>query len=233
MACCYSIETKEIPVVFVDMTPEQMRIATLRHNRARGSEDVELSIKILQDLRELGALEHAIDSLQITDRELKVLIDDLPAPEQMAADEFSKAWIPSDIGEEAKTQHFEDKESHISKQAMDMKKEMTESLQNATSLMNQGEINKRASKKFATVTIIMEGKKASFVKKTLGEEKPAEILLKMSLIKAIEDPKLLTEVLKWYPNLISDYRRIMGHSMSEELVAKVHDMKKSMKKKVK
>lgn len=46
-----------VPVVFVDMTMEQMRISTLRHNRARGSEDIDLSTKVLQDLRELGALD--------------------------------------------------------------------------------------------------------------------------------------------------------------------------------
>src|SRR5690349_8625748 len=57
---------KEIPVVLVDMTDPQMRIATLRHNRARGSEDIELTIKVLQDLRTLGALDHAVDSLNMT-----------------------------------------------------------------------------------------------------------------------------------------------------------------------
>lgn len=86
---------KEIPVVFVDMTPEQQRISTLRHNRARGSEDVELTIKILHDLRELGALEHAVDSLQISDRELNALMDDLPAPEVHAAEKFSDSWLPA------------------------------------------------------------------------------------------------------------------------------------------
>lgn len=84
---------KEIPVVFTDMTPEQMRISTLRHNRARGSEDIELTIQILQDLRELGALEHAIDSLGMSDKEINALIDDLPAPEKQAAEEFSPAWV--------------------------------------------------------------------------------------------------------------------------------------------
>lgn len=85
---------KEIPAVFVDMTMEQMRISTLRHNRARGSEDIELSIRILQDLREIGALDHAVDSLGMSDRELQALISDLPAPEAMAAESFSDSWVP-------------------------------------------------------------------------------------------------------------------------------------------
>lgn len=86
---------KEIPVVFVDMTMEQMRISTLRHNRARGSEDIELTIEILKDLRALGALEHAVDSLGMSEKELSALIEDLPAPEAQASSEFSAAWLPA------------------------------------------------------------------------------------------------------------------------------------------
>lgn len=83
----------ELPVVFTDMTPEQMRISTLRHNRARGSEDIELTIEVLKDLRELGALEHAVDSLGMSDKEINALLDDLPAPEKQAAGEHSSAWV--------------------------------------------------------------------------------------------------------------------------------------------
>lgn len=86
---------KEIPVVFVDMTNEQMRISTLRHNRARGAEDIEMTVKILQDLRELGALDHAVDSLGISDREMAGLLDDLPAPEALAAETYSDSWVPA------------------------------------------------------------------------------------------------------------------------------------------
>lgn len=101
---------KEIPVVFTDMTPEQMRISTLRHNRARGSEDIELTIEILKDLRELGALEHAVDSLGMSDKEINALIEDLPAPEKQASEEFAKAWVVDvpDVDE-----HFDDKKNQL------------------------------------------------------------------------------------------------------------------------
>lgn len=56
------LELKQVPIVKVDMTPEQMRIATLRHNRARGSEDITLAAEVLRDLRELGALDWATES---------------------------------------------------------------------------------------------------------------------------------------------------------------------------
>jgi ParB/RepB/Spo0J family partition protein len=84
----------EIPVVIVPMSPEQMRIATLRHNRARGSENYELSAAVLRDLQELGAIEWATESLQISDVELDQLLSEIPAPEALADDDFSTAWIP-------------------------------------------------------------------------------------------------------------------------------------------
>jgi len=89
----------KIPVVFVDMTPEQMRIATLRHNRARGSEDIELTAQVLRDLRELGALDMAQDALMMDDVEMQRLLEDIPAPEALAAEEFSQAWEPSKVSE--------------------------------------------------------------------------------------------------------------------------------------
>lgn len=82
-----------VPVVFVDMTLEQMRISTLRHNRARGSEDTALSAEVLRDLRELGALDWAQDSLMLDDEEMRIILDDVPAPCGLAAEEFSEAWI--------------------------------------------------------------------------------------------------------------------------------------------
>jgi len=93
-----AIGMTEIPVVYVDMTAEQMRISTLRHNRARGSEDVELSAQLLADLQELGALDWAQDSLLMSDDEVNKLLEDIPAPEALAAEEFSTAWEPDQLG---------------------------------------------------------------------------------------------------------------------------------------
>jgi hypothetical protein len=86
----------EIPVVKSPMSPEQMRIATLRHNRARGSEDMDLTASLMRDLRALGALDWAQDSLMLDDAEMQKLLDDIPAPEALAADHYSPAWQPSD-----------------------------------------------------------------------------------------------------------------------------------------
>jgi ParB/RepB/Spo0J family partition protein len=85
----------EIPVAIAPMTLEQARIATLRHNRARGSEDIELATQVLRDLQQLGALDWAQDSLGLSDVEVNRLLDDIPAPEALAAEEFTPAWTPA------------------------------------------------------------------------------------------------------------------------------------------
>ncbi len=84
----------EVPIVRVPMTPEQMRIATLRHNRARGSEDIELSAQVLRDLQSLGALDWAQDSLMLDDIEINRLLEDIPVPQALASEDFSPAWEP-------------------------------------------------------------------------------------------------------------------------------------------
>lgn len=88
----------QIPAVFVDMPLAQMKIATLRHNRARGSEDVELGAEVLRDLQRLGALDWAIDSLDLSMADVDLLMQDIGAPEALAGAEFSEGWAPSGEG---------------------------------------------------------------------------------------------------------------------------------------
>lgn len=95
-----TIGLTSVPIVVVPMSEEQAKIATLRHNRARGSEDVELSAALLRDLRELGALEWAADSLSLDDVELERLLNDIPTPDALAGDEFSEAWEPGERTED-------------------------------------------------------------------------------------------------------------------------------------
>lgn len=84
----------EVPVVVVPMGTAQAKIATLRHNRARGSEDIEMATDVLRDLEKLGALDWAADSLDLSDVELQRLLDDIPAPEALAGEDFGEAWVP-------------------------------------------------------------------------------------------------------------------------------------------
>ena len=84
----------EIPVVLVDMTQAQAYLSTFRHNRARGSEDIELAAEILRDLEKLGVIDWAQDQLMLQDVELQRMLEDVAAPEALAAEEFSGAWVP-------------------------------------------------------------------------------------------------------------------------------------------
>lgn len=67
---------KELPIVYVDMTAAQMKVATLRHNRARGSEDIDRAADVLRQLEDLGALGHAQDSLMLDDVETSRILAD-------------------------------------------------------------------------------------------------------------------------------------------------------------
>lgn len=80
-----------VPAVRVNMTAEQMRVATLRHNRARGTEDVDLAADVFRSLGELGALGWAQEALSMSDAELSVALDGL---ENISVNELD--WQPSD-----------------------------------------------------------------------------------------------------------------------------------------
>lgn len=83
-----------LAIVRLPMNEAQAKIATLRHNRARGSEDIQLATDVLRDLEALGALDWAADSLDLSDDELQRLLADIPAAEDLADEEFSEAWAP-------------------------------------------------------------------------------------------------------------------------------------------
>jgi len=98
--CACELGYKEIPVAITPMTVEQARIATLRHNKARGSHDIELEAQVLRDLRELGALDWAQDSLMLDDVELQRMLEDISAPEALASEEYGDAWDPASAHED-------------------------------------------------------------------------------------------------------------------------------------
>jgi ParB-like chromosome segregation protein Spo0J len=71
-----------IPIVVVPFGDAQARISTLRHNRARGTEDAQLSAQVLRDLVSLGALEELGTELMLTPVELERLSTITP-PEEL------------------------------------------------------------------------------------------------------------------------------------------------------
>jgi hypothetical protein len=176
----------EIPVVKTEMTPEQMRIATLRHNRARGSEDVELSAQVLRDLEQLGALDWAQDSLMLDDVELQRLMDDIPAPEALADEEHSESWEPDksggneELSTEAKTSEAPSGAwtSASSSQAVERKRKLEADLAAARTEEQRSMIRKDAQRDFHRVSLIFHGDESKLIKKVLGN-RPAEVLIAM------------------------------------------------------
>ena len=177
---------KEIPVVLVNMTPEQMRIATLRHNRARGSEDIELTAQVLRDLQALGALEWAQDSLMLDDTEINRLLEDVAAPEALAAEQYSDAWQPDTVGSSPdmaqSTQGVEYGQpgdmvvTGMTQAAIDTTRQREKALRAAKTEEEQTMIRKEKS--LYRIALIFSGDEADIVKSVLGNT-PAETLVRL------------------------------------------------------
>jgi ParB-like chromosome segregation protein Spo0J len=166
----------EIPVVKVTMTPEQMRIATLRHNRARGSEDIELSAEVLRDLRELGALDWAQDSLMLDDVELNRLLEDTPAPELLASEEFSAAWEPGVNTSVRANSDGVNNVEEISESALQTLRQREAALREAKTSEEKRKIKKDTE--ILRLELVYSGEDAETIKSVLGD-KPARRLLEL------------------------------------------------------
>lgn len=159
-----------IPVVFVKMSAEQMRIATLRHNRARGVEDIELTAELLRDLDSVGALEWAQKSLQMDEVEMQRLITDIKAPEVLSSEEFSEPWayVP---GTEAPSKT--DKIS-VSIEAADHLRAMEKKIKKAKTEDEREQARK--DYKVYRVNLVFTREEEKYVKDVLGDD-PARMIL--------------------------------------------------------
>jgi len=172
-------------VVRTTMTPEQMRISTLRHNRARGSEDLELTAQVLRDLEALGALDWAQDSLMMDDIEIQRLLEDIPAPEALAEEEYGEAWEPDKIGQEGTgiapvegsdyTADGKTWTTASTSQALERSREREQQLRDAHSDEQRQMIAKDTAKDFYRLSLLFYGDEAEVVKAALHEA-PAEVL---------------------------------------------------------
>jgi len=187
--CARRLGYEEIPVVVTQMTPEQMRIATLRHNRARGSEDMELSAQVLRDLETMGALDWAQDSLLISDLELQRLLDDIAAPDAQASDEHSAAWEPDVMGPQATTITTEGQLDKSTTgewvyagtgSAVDAAREREKKLREAKTAEQRQMIREDDERHFFRLALMFHGEEADVIRGVLGGA-PAESLLALCL----------------------------------------------------
>lgn len=171
---------KEIPVVFTDMTEAQQRIATLRHNRARGSEDIELTIQLLKDLQSIGAIEHAIDSLGIDDKELNLLLGDLPAPDANASENFRQAWVPAPPNIQS-VRKLEENVFEVASPTLEAAKARLEIKLN--NLPNDAEEERQVLLKTETtwhsIPVTFDANTAPLILEVLGQDAPAKSLLQL------------------------------------------------------
>lgn len=194
----------EIPVVFVDMELAQMKISTLRHNRARGSEDIELTAQLMRDLEELGAKEWMQDSLMLDDVEMERLMNEINVPEVLAGDDFSIAWEPEIAGTEAAMALDDDNielnrqipdgsgdlvNTAMSQQAADMLRARQAALAQAKTAEEREMIRKDSD--IYRITLMFAGDEGGVVKTVLGA-KPAPAIVK--LCKYALDKGLIEEL---------------------------------------
>lgn len=179
----------DIPVVAVDMTEEQMRISTMRHNKARGSHDIELEAELLRDLQKLGAGAWAQDSLCLTDEEMERLVADINAPEALAGEIFSDAWVPEKFTKEERdiitgagemtTEEQVDGEGPrsvraLSQQAADQLRLREKLIKEAKT--EQQRITARAESDVFKISLLYTGDEAKLIRSVLGDY-PAQALL--------------------------------------------------------
>lgn len=168
---------EQIPVVFTDMTAEQMRVATLRHNRAVGAEDVELGAQVLRDLRELGALDWAQQALALNQEELDKLLNDTSASEGMAAAEYSEGWTPEQNQNVQSTAHGTVSHTEASAAQVTAFRERVDMAQTSDE-----RVAVEAERRQSTfrLSLIFAAADAALVRRLL-QPKPAEALLKLCL----------------------------------------------------
>lgn len=173
----------EIPVAFVDWPEEQRRIATLRHNRAHGEEDVGLATDVLRDLQELGAGKWAQDSLMISDAELNKLLQETSAADLLAGDSFSPAWVPTSEEKTAELTEEFAADSNSSgmmtsrtEAAAELQRDAARRLEEASTSEERAAINKAV--KVFPINLMFKADEAVLVRKVLGDA-PAQRLLEL------------------------------------------------------
>jgi len=163
-----AVEGFEVPVVFVQMTPEQMRIATLRHNRARGSESFDLTAALMRELEVMGAVDVAQEELMIDEIEMQRLLTSFSVTDALEGDlGWAGQETPSTpsaaqeqeepLEEKLSTPDAEQLEDHYDREEKDTKE--------------------ARDKGIYKLALSFTGAEAEIVRKALGTDRPASVLV--------------------------------------------------------
>lgn len=167
---------KEIPIVKVDMPLEQMKLSTIRHNRARGSHDIELEAEIIKDLANLNELDWVKESLLLDNKDIEKFLEETEAPEVFAQDEYSEAWEPGENITEVKTTKGKNREVNTSLKAINKQREKENKLKEAKSEEEKKAIEKDSDLHIITFTTTKE--EAKLIKEILGKN-PVKRLIEL------------------------------------------------------
>lgn len=86
-----------LPVSVINKTLDNRMASTIRHNRARGSHDVDLMSNIVRELTDLGRSDAWISKHLGMDKDEILRLKQITGLTSLFKDvEFSKAWIPED-----------------------------------------------------------------------------------------------------------------------------------------
>ncbi len=97
----YEREGGKLPVSVIDKPIDQRMASTIRHNRARGSHDVELMSNIVKDLHELGRSDAWISKHLGMDMDEILRLKQITGLAALFKDvRFGKAWQPVEEAEE-------------------------------------------------------------------------------------------------------------------------------------
>ena len=98
----YERENGMLPVSVIDKTLDQRMASTVRHNRARGSHDVDLMSNIVKELHELGRSDAWISRHLGMDKDEILRLKQITGLAALFKDvQFGKAWRPVEEEKEA------------------------------------------------------------------------------------------------------------------------------------
>ena len=93
----YEREGGMLPVAVIDKPIDQRMASTIRHNRARGSHNVDLMSNIIKELHELGRSDAWISKHLGMDKDEILRLKQVTGLTQLFKDvDFGSAWIPED-----------------------------------------------------------------------------------------------------------------------------------------
>lgn len=107
---------KKVPVIYTTMSREQQLIATLRHNRARGNENLNMAADVIKELQQSGDLDHAADSLLLDSLDLEIMLTMIPQSDLMmrnAGEILSAEEVEQSLKEERKVVERKKQEERV------------------------------------------------------------------------------------------------------------------------